>query len=141
MDKVYRIIYTESAVRDMEEKADYICFNLRDPHLAETWYFRLRTEILSDLAHFPLKYPLYSFGRIHINRVKENPKGVSEMCKVIEEMRKEEREEGIKEGIKEGMRTAALRMLSDGALALEKVAEYVGLSLDEVKKLQAEQSA
>lgn len=73
--------------------------------------------------------------------LKENPKGVSEMCKVIEEMRKEEREEGIKEGIKEGMRTAALRMLSDGALALEKVAEYVGLSLDEVKKLQAEQSA
>lgn len=63
MDKVYRIIYTESAVRDMEEKADYICFNLRDPHLAETWYFRLRTEILSDLAHFPLKYPLYSLQK------------------------------------------------------------------------------
>lgn len=100
MDKVYRIIYTESAVRDMEEKADYICFNLRDPHLAETWYFRLRTEILSDLAHFPLKYPLYSFGRIHINRVKENPKGVSEMCKVIEDMRREEREEGMKERMK-----------------------------------------
>ena len=68
--------------------------------------------------------------------LKENPEGVSEMCKVIEDMRKEEREEGIKEG----MRTAALRMLADGTLALEKIAEYVGLSLDEVKKLQTRQS-
>lgn len=66
--------------------------------------------------------------------LKESPEGVSEMCKVIEEMRREEREEGIKEG----MKTAALRMLTDGALALEKIAEYVGLPLDEVKKLQAE---
>ena len=129
MDKVYRIIYTESAVRDMEEKADYICFNLRDPHLAETWYFRLRTEILSDLAHFPLKYPLYSFGRIHINRVKENPKGVSEMCKVIEDMRKEERIE------------VALRMLEAGKYVLDEIANISGLPLDEVKKLQAGQSA
>ncbi len=73
--------------------------------------------------------------------LKENPEGVSKMCKVIEEMRKEERAEGIKEGIQEGMRTAALRMLADRTLAPEKIAEYVGLPLDEVKKLQAEQSA
>jgi len=65
--------------------------------------------------------------------LKENPKGVSEMCKVIEDMRREEREEN--------MRTVALRMLADGTLALEKISEYVGLPLDEVKKLQAGQSA
>lgn len=58
MDKLYRIFYTESAVRDMEEKADYISFNLRDPGLAETWYLRLKTEILNDLTRFPYKYPL-----------------------------------------------------------------------------------
>ena len=69
--------------------------------------------------------------------LKENPKGVNEMCKVIEDMRREEREEGIKEG----MRAAALRMLADGTLALEKIAEYVGLSLDEVKNLQAGHNA
>ncbi len=69
--------------------------------------------------------------------LKENPEGVSEMCKVIEEMRREEREAGIQEG----MRAAALRMLADRTLAPEKIAEYVGLPLDEVKKLQAEQSA
>lgn len=61
--------------------------------------------------------------------LKENPEGVSQMCKVIEDMRKEERTE------------VALRMLNDGMLALEKIAEYVGLPLDEVRKLQAGQGA
>ena len=60
--------------------------------------------------------------------LKENPKGVSEMCKVMEDMRKE------------SLMEVARRMLEDGTLALEKIAEYAGLSLDEVKKLQAGQS-
>lgn len=58
MDRKYRIVYTESAVRDMEEKADYISLNLHDPGLAEIWYLRLRAEILEDLTQFPYKYPL-----------------------------------------------------------------------------------
>ena len=37
------------------------------------------------------------------------------------------------------MRVTALCMLADGTLALEKIAEYVGLPLDEVKKLQTGQ--
>ena len=65
------------------------------------------------------------------------------MCKVIEEMRREEREagmkEGLKEGLREGMKTAALRMLEAGKYALEDIAGISGLSLDEVKKLQAGQ--
>ena len=60
--------------------------------------------------------------------LKENPKGVSEMCKVIEDMRTQER--------KEAMTDTAKRMIADGILTLEKIAEYVGLSLDEVKSLQ-----
>lgn len=60
--------------------------------------------------------------------LKENPKRVSEMCKVIEEMRREEREEGIK--------ATALRMLEAGRYALEEIAVISGLSLDEVKQLQ-----
>lgn len=61
--------------------------------------------------------------------LKENPKGVSEMCKVIEDMRREERME------------IAKNMLLDGVLPLEKIAEYARLSLEEVRKLQAGQSA
>lgn len=57
--KRYNIVYTEAAIADIEEKADYIAFQLRDPELAETWYQRLRGTILEDLSTFPLKYPLY----------------------------------------------------------------------------------
>ncbi len=57
--------------------------------------------------------------------LKENPKGVQEMCKVMEDMRNE------------SLKEVAKRMLADGMLTLEKIAEYVGLPLDEVKKLKA----
>ena len=57
--------------------------------------------------------------------LKENPKGVEEMCKVMEDMRNE------------SLKEVAKRMLADGMLTLEKIAEYVGLPLDEVKKLKA----
>jgi len=59
------------------------------------------------------------------------------MCKVMEDMRKE----SLQEGIKEGAINTAKRMLADGMLTLEKVAEYAGLPLDEVKKLKAERTA
>ncbi len=60
--------------------------------------------------------------------LKENPKGVQEMCKVMEDMRNE------------SLKEVAKRMLEDGMLTLEKIAEYVGLPLDEVKKLKAERT-
>ncbi len=62
--------------------------------------------------------------------LKENPKGVSEMCRIMEDMRKE----SLQEGIKEGAINTAKKMLADGTIALEKIAEFVGLSADEVKK-------
>ena len=61
--------------------------------------------------------------------LKENPKGVSEMCKIMEDMRSE------------SLKEVALRMLSAGKYALEEIANISGLSLDEVKKLKAEQTA
>ena len=62
----------------------------------------------------------------HTKHLKENPKGVNEMCKVIDDMRNE------------SLHEVALRMLEDGSLTNEKIAQFVGLSLDEVKKMQAE---
>ncbi len=55
--------------------------------------------------------------------LKENPKGVSEMCKIMEDMRSE------------SLKEVALRMLSAGKYALEEIANISGLSLDEVNKL------
>lgn len=67
------------------------------------------------------------------------------MCKIIEDMLREEREEGFQEGfqigLKKVMKDMALRMLADGSVPLEKIAEYVDLPLSEIKSLQAEQSA
>ena len=62
------------------------------------------------------------------------------MCKVIEDMRKEEREAGIREGMKQGMKqgmmTTARRMLETGKYALEEIADISGLSFDELKTIQ-----
>ena len=73
--------------------------------------------------------------------LKENPKGVSEMCRIMEDMRNESLKEGIKEGIKEGMKEAALRMLAAGKYALEEIANISGLSLEEVNQLKSERNA
>ena len=66
--------------------------------------------------------------------LKENPKGVSEMCRKMEDMRNE----ALKEGIKEGAINTAKKMLEAGKYAFEEIANISGLSLEEVKKLKAE---
>ena len=65
--------------------------------------------------------------------LKNNPKVVSEMCKVIEDMRTQEREETMKE--------IALRMMKARRYALEEIVNISGLPLDEVKKLKADQGS
>ena len=44
--------------------------------------------------------------------------------------------EGMEKGMEKGMLDTAKRMLEDGKLALEKIAEYSGLPLEEVLKLK-----
>lgn len=68
---------------------------------------------------------------------KESKEGVAIMCKVMEEMR----EQSLQEGSKGRAIESARRMHADGVLSLEKIAEYVGLNLDEVKKLQTAENA
>lgn len=61
----YKVSYTEAAIQDLEEKADYISCQFRDPALALTWYTRLREAIQRDLRAMPSKYPLYSLESWH----------------------------------------------------------------------------
>lgn len=68
--------------------------------------------------------------------LKENPKGVKKMCKILEDMRNESRKQGMKEGMKE----TALRMLAMGRYALDEVVNISGLSMEEVKQLKADRS-
>ncbi|WP_215701407.1 hypothetical protein [Clostridium sp. MCC353] len=55
------------------------------------------------------------------------------MCKAIEDMRAEERREVSID--------ITLHMLKDGVLAIEKIAEYSGLTVDEVKALASQKTA
>ncbi len=61
MDQIqrYKILYTEAAAQDIEEKADYIAAQFCDSGLAETWYLRLKADLKEHLTTFPLKFPLY----------------------------------------------------------------------------------
>ncbi len=60
---------------------------------------------------------------------KESKEGIAVMCKAMEDMRKD------------SLKEVALRMLKAGKYALEEIADISGLSLDEVKKLNADKTA
>ena len=71
--------------------------------------------------------------RKQVSQVKNSEAGRHVMCKAMEELgaRREAR------GKRKNMLATAKRMLKDGILALKDVARYSGLSLAQVKKLQA----
>ena len=63
------------------------------------------------------------------------------MCKAMERIAERNKAEGMAEGERKGKRETMLatakRMLKDGILALKDIARYSGLTLAQVKKLQA----
>lgn len=63
---------------------------------------------------------------------KHSAEGSDTMCRAVEELW----EEGRKIGEEKSSRRSAQRMLAAGKLALEEIAEYSGLPLDEVKRLR-----
>lgn len=78
----------------------------------------------------------YSVLADRVKFFKESKEGIAVMCKVMEDMRNE----SLQEGMREGMKAAALRMLKAGKYALDEIAAISGLSLDEVKKLNADKT-
>ena len=101
------IIYVNSQIKDDTALGklmhDFFCTNAKDMYY----------EILADRVHY----------------FKEDVKGVATMCKVMEDMRKEERIE------------VALRMLKSHKLSYEEIAEFSDLTINEVKALDAKHSA
>ena len=109
----------------------------------------------TDIGKLMHDFNCTSAARMHFSLLaekthylKENQRGVSEMCKVIEDWIQEERAEERAEAVAETIAKAAAEeharnvekachMLTDGALSLEKIAKYSGLPLQEVEKLQA----
>ena len=82
------------------------------------------------MQDFACKNPKDMHYKVLADRVKyfkEDEKGVRVMCKAVEELCKELYEEEKLEAVK--------RMLSDGILSVEKIAEYSGLTVEEVTAL------
>lgn len=92
--------------------------------------YRDETPIGKLMHDFSCTRPSDMNYKILADRVryfKESKEGVAIMCKAMEDMRNQT--------LKEGMEDVARRMLADGTLALEKIAEYSGLTVEEVKGL------
>ena len=66
----YDILYTEEAVQDIEDKADYIYYHLKSPRISYSWYTRIKKEIQDNLSTFPNKYREFDLRgrRIFISR-------------------------------------------------------------------------
>ncbi len=65
---------------------------------------------------------------------KESKEGIQIMCRAMEDMR----DQSLREGMRAGKKEVAKKMLEDGTITKEKIAEFVGLSVDEVEKLETE---
>ena len=65
--------------------------------------------------------------------LKENPKGVNEMCKVMEDLRNESYAEGREEGREEQAKITAVRMGKKGR-SPEEIAELIDFDVETVKK-------
>lgn len=104
------IVYVNAKIRDNSALGklmhDFFCKDSRD----------MKYIVLAERVHF----------------FKKDQKGVATMCKAMEDMRKEERMEAEYEAHLE----TAKRMLNDGILAYEKIAEYTGLSIEDIKSLK-----
>lgn len=70
-------------------------------------------------------------GEIFIMMPKKEKYIYKPMCKVVEDM--------INEEVRENNIAITMRMLEDGKLSVEEIAEYTGLSKDEIKSLSDEQ--
>ena len=90
-------------------------------------------KLMHDFACIEAKDMYYSVLADRVRYFKEDEKGVTVMCKAMEDMRNE--------ASKEKAISVAREMIKDGVLSYEKIAQYSGLTVDEVKELAAKQSA
>lgn len=112
----HNILYVNGAFRDISHPVgrlmhDFNCTNAAD--------------MFSELLAAEVRY------------LKEDERGRTSMCKLLEEMRDEAAEKATYAKAIETARS----MLADGFLTYEKIAQYSGLSLDEIKELAGQRSA
>ena len=92
---------------------------------------------MSDFFCTEAKDMCYKELSDRVRLYKETEKGVDGMCDILDEMKNEARNEGIANNQIE----TAQKMIKDGELTMEKIAEYSGLSLEKVRELAGNKSA
>ena len=115
-----RIIYVNGAFRDINHPVgrlmhDFNCTNAAD--------------MFSELLAAEVRY------------LKEDERGRTSMCKLLEEMRDEAAAKAAEKATHAKAIETARSMLADGFLTYAKIAQYSGLSLDEIKELAGQRSA
>ena len=101
---------------------------------------RSKTEIgklVHDLLCRNAAEMYFEVFKKRVSQFKNSEEGRRIMCKAVEEFAERRAAESKAEGKRETMFAMAKRMLKDGILALKDVARYSGLSLAQVKELQA----
>ena len=102
---------------------------------------RSETEIgrlIHDLLCRDAAEMYFEVLRKRVSQFKNSEEGRHYMCEAMERIEARGKLEGKREGKRETMLATAKRMLESGMLALKDIAKFSGLSLAQVKKLQAE---
>ena len=73
--------------------------------------------------------------------LKEDPKGVSEMCAIMEELKKESEQRGEQRGEHKRAIMDAQNMIEKGLGSFEDIAEVTGLSIETVRELAGKKTA
>ena len=90
-------------------------------------------RLMSDLYCTEADDMCYEELAERVRQYKETEEGVDTMCDVLDEMKKEAVYKAACENAK--------KMINDGSVPLEKIAEFSGLSIDKVRELASSQSA
>lgn len=92
---------------------------------------------MSDFFCTDAKDMCYKELSDRVRHYKETEKGVDDMCDILDEMKNEARNEARTKTMIE----IAQRILKDGKLSYEEIADCTGLSLDKVRELAGNKSA
>ena len=90
-------------------------------------------RLMSDLYCTDAKDMNYEELAERVQSYKETEEGVDTMCDILDEMRQEAVQKAACENAK--------KMINDGTLSFEKIADYSGLSLEKVRELAGNKSA
>ena len=94
-------------------------------------------KLVHDLQWRDAAKMYFDVRRKRVGQFKNSKEGRRYMCEAIERIAERREARGEARGKRETMLATAKRMLKSGMLALKDIAKFSGLSLAEVKKLQA----